>query len=84
MIPTTNKWGMAFMLAVLLVTGVMLAGCNVSDIPSAQIPDICRAMIGPIHYNSTNPHSKRYAAYLLKMDLAERNRVYIALHCPKD
>ena len=72
------------MLAVLLVAGAMLAGCDTSDIPSAQIPDICRAMIGPIRYNSTDKTSKRYAAYLLAMTLAERNRVYIALHCPKD
>ena len=61
----------------------LLAGCGIGDIPPAQIPDVCMAMIGPIHYNSHNPKSRYYAAYLLSMTLAQRNRVYDALHCPK-
>lgn len=85
---TTDDKGLRFismmvMLIVLIVSGFLLAGCDPGDIPPAQIPDVCRALIGPIKYNTYNKNSQRYAAYLLGMDLAERNRVYTALHCPK-
>jgi len=66
-----------------LVLSMMLAGCNAADIPPAQIPDVCRALIGPIKYNTHNKMSQRYAAYLLSLDLKQRNRIGIELGCPQ-
>lgn len=77
-------FAMLVLLIILGVSAILLAGCDVSAVPKAQIPAICKAMIGPLRYNSTDKLSKRYAGYILAMDLAERNRIYTALHCPKD
>ena len=60
-----------------------LTGCDPADLPPAQIPAICKALDGPIKYNSTNIMSKRYAAALLAMDLRERNLLGRRLGCPQ-
>ena len=61
---------------------LVLTGCNVADIPPSAIPPICRALVGPIKYNSTNAMSQRYAAYLLSLDLHQRNEIGRKLGCP--
>lgn len=62
---------------------ILLTACDPHDLPPAQIPAVCIALQGPIKYNSTNPQSKRFAAYLLAMDLRERNLLGRRLHCPQ-
>lgn len=62
---------------------LLLTACDPKDLPPASVADICTALIGPISYNSSNPASKRYAAYLLALDLHQRNEVGRRLKCPK-
>ena len=71
----------------ILILGILLsitvAACDASQVPPAQIPAICKALIGPIKYNSHDKMSKRYAAYLLSLDLKARNRIGVELGCPQ-
>jgi hypothetical protein len=62
---------------------LLLTGCGVEDIPPSAIPPICHALVGPIKYNSTNVMSQRYAAYLLALDLHQRNEIGRKLGCPQ-
>jgi hypothetical protein len=62
---------------------LLLTACDPKDLPPASVADICTALIGPIKYNSTNKASQRYAAYLLAMDLHDRNEVGRKLNCPQ-
>jgi hypothetical protein len=66
-----------------LFTALLLSACNVRDIPPSAIPPICRALVGPIAYNTTNVMSERYAAYLLSLDLHKRNEIGRRLGCPQ-
>ena len=66
----------------LIMLAALLTGCDVADIPPSAIPPICRALVGPIKYNSTNTMSQRYAAYLLSLDLHQRNEIGRKLGCP--
>lgn len=60
-----------------------LTGCGPEDLPPSAIPPVCRALVGPIKYNSTDPMSQRYAAYLLSLDLHQRNEIGRRLGCPQ-
>jgi hypothetical protein len=67
----------------LFVASVILAACaTTSQLPPSAIAPICKAMIGPIKYNSLDSKSKRFAAALLAMDLKQRNQVGRNLGCP--
>lgn len=61
---------------------LLLTACDPKDLPPASVADICKALLGPIRYNSKNKESERYAAYLLALDLHDRNEVGRKLHCP--
>jgi hypothetical protein len=67
----------------LLPVLLMLQGCGPEDLPSSAIPPVCRALVGPIKYNSTDATSQRYAAYLLSLDLHQRNEIGRRLGCPQ-
>jgi hypothetical protein len=85
MIRTISNWVAALFWPALLLTimGLVLAGCVTTGGPtSTNISPVCRALIGPIRYNSTNHGSRRFAGDLLSYDLAERNQVGRSLHCP--
>lgn len=65
------------------VLALVLAGCaTTSQLPPSAIAPICKAMIGPIKYNSMSPASKRFAGALLALDLKQRNQVGRNLGCP--
>lgn len=69
-----------------LIIGSSLAGCARLERPTlGTVPTnnpVCEALVGPIHYNSSNKRSLRYAGKDLAPDLAVRNRVGENLHCP--
>lgn len=68
---------------ILLPVAVLLGGCPGADeLPPSAISPICKALIGPIKYNSAVLGSKRFAAALLAMDLKQRNQVGRNLGCP--
>ena len=67
---------------VILLGGLLLAGCDPGDLSQAQTKAICHALIGPIHYNTYNPKSGRYSGHVLALDLHQRNLVGRYLHCP--
>ena len=62
---------------------LLLTGCNAADLPPSSIAPICRALVGPIKYNTTNAMSQRYAGYLLGLDIHQRNEIGRKLGCPK-
>lgn len=64
------------------VVALLLSGCGPEDLPPSAIPPICRALVGPIKYNSSNIMSKRYAGYLLTLDIHQRNEIGRKLGCP--
>ena len=68
--------------ATLCVCAVLLAACDPSQLTPAQTKDICRAILGPIFYNTYNPKSGRYAGHILALDLKQRNQVGQYLRCP--
>lgn len=70
------------LLVVLAALAPALGGCIEKSLPPSTVAPICKALIGPIKYNSTVPGSKRFAAALLAMDLKERNQVGQNLGCP--
>jgi hypothetical protein len=62
---------------------LVLAGCaTTGQLPPSTLAPICKALIGPIKYNSLSPESKRFAGALLAMDLKQRNQVGRNLGCP--
>ena len=61
----------------------LLTACDPASLPPSSIAPICRALVGPIKYNSTNIMSQRYAAYLLTLDLHARNEIGRKLNCPQ-
>ena len=62
---------------------LLVSGCELDNLTPAQTNTVCRALIGPISYNSTNKLSRRYAAILLAADLKQRNQVGVYLRCPQ-
>lgn len=62
---------------------ILLTGCDPQDLSPGQTSAVCKALIGPIRYNTYDPNSQRYAAILLAMDLKQRNQVGYWLHCPQ-
>jgi hypothetical protein len=69
---------------ILLPVAVLLSGClgDDAELPPSTVAPICKALIGPIKYNSMSPMSKRFAGALLAMDLKQRNQVGRNLGCP--
>ena len=68
----------------LIMLLVALCGCDLkSQLPPSSIAPICRALVGPIKYNTYDKMSKRYAAYLLALDLKQRNDIGRRLGCPQ-
>lgn len=68
---------------ILIPVALVLAGCaGTVQLPPSTIAPICKALIGPIKYNSMTPASKRFAGALLAMDLKQRNQVGRNLGCP--
>lgn len=65
-----------------LILLLALGGCATLNTRSATTTPVCKALVGPIHYNSTNPKSRRHAGPDLAPDLAQRNQVGINLACP--
>jgi hypothetical protein len=70
-------------IAIVITALNLLAGCDVADLPPSSIAPICRALVGPIKYNTKNVMSQRYAAYLLSLDIHARNEIGRKLNCPK-
>lgn len=62
---------------------LMLGGCAGGPKPAKTLAPTCAALIGPIHYNSHVPKSRRYAGPDLAPDLKERNQVGQYLGCPQ-
>jgi len=70
-----------FLLIPVAALALTLGACQTPDLTHADLPAICKALIGPIRYNTYNKASKRYAAILLGLDLAQRNEVWRRLRC---
>jgi hypothetical protein len=67
-----------------LSAALLLGACDLkSRLPPSAIAPICKALVGPIKYTSTNKMSQRYAAYLLSLDLKQRNQIGVELGCPQ-
>ena len=66
-------------LTVLLVLAFMLPACTEPD--AASIATICKALVGPIRYNSKESTSVYYAGKKLVITLKQRNAVWIGLKC---
>jgi hypothetical protein len=66
-----------------LTLSCMAAGCTPEDLPPASIAPICAALVGPISYNTRNKMSQRYAAYLVALDIHQRNEIGRKLGCPQ-
>lgn len=69
-------------IATFCTCAVLLAGCDPKDLPPSSIAPICAALVGPISYNTRNKMSERYAAYLLALDIHQRNEIGRKLNCP--
>ena len=68
----------------IMLVALALAGCDLkSQLPPSSIAPICKALVGPIKYTTANKMSKRYAAYLLSLDLKQRNQIGVDLGCPQ-
>lgn len=64
--------------------GPLLGGClTTGTLSPTQLRPICSALVGPIHYNTFNKLSRRYAADLLAMDIHQRNAIGQRLGCPQ-
>jgi hypothetical protein len=70
-------------LILLLILILVLAGCAGGPKPETRLAPACSALIGPIHYNSYVPKSRRYAGPDLAPDLKRRNQVGTYLGCPQ-
>jgi predicted small secreted protein len=79
--------GFVFMVAVLVLCGFLLAGCQTTS-SQGDISNVCEALsanagaAGPIRYNTASNKHGRIAGKVLALDLATRNRLGIGLHCP--
>lgn len=74
----------AMLIVVILTAGLLLGGCETGKeaLQGASKQAVCKALIGPIKYNSQKVESPRFAASQLAPDLATRNRVGQNLGCP--
>ena len=70
---------------VILFAALFLAGCagDMDKLRSTSAAPACKALIGPIKYNSTKPKSGRFAGPQLAPDLKQRNQVGQQLRCPQ-
>jgi hypothetical protein len=66
-----------------VLVSLLTCSCGPDDLSPNQKTAICRALIGPIRYNTFDKTSQRYAAILLALDLKQRNQVGARLGCPK-
>lgn len=68
----------------LILLALLVSGCQhtAPNLRTSEKSAICRALIGPIRYNSLDEKSKRFAAALLALDLKQRNQVGEGLRCP--
>jgi hypothetical protein len=74
--------GAIFILIGLLVIMLLLSGCSSNEaLRSVNSTPVCKALIGPIKYNSRDPKSRRHAGPDLAPDLKQRNQVGQSLHC---
>lgn len=70
-------------IALALVTMTLtLGGCDPQDLSPATLAAICRAVVGPIRYNTYNVKSGRYSGPILALDLKQRNQIGQRLGCP--
>ena len=73
-------------IAVLLLIAFAAAGCVTNGTTGYRPSDknaVCKALNGPIKYNSTRPQSARFAGAVLALDLKERNEIGRQLNCPQ-
>ena len=68
--------------ACLIIGCLALAACTPEDLTPVQRNTICRALVGPIRYNTYDPKSGRYSGHVLALDLKVRNQIGQALRCP--
>ncbi len=71
--------------SVLVLTGVLVAGAlslaACDDVDTATLKTICKALIGPIKYNSQDKASLYFAGRKLVFTLKQRNQVWDGLNC---
>jgi hypothetical protein len=61
---------------------LLLAGCA-GELPSPTDTNaVCKALVGPLKYNTYKPASSRFAGPALAKDLSVRNKVGQNLRCP--
>lgn len=66
-----------------LASALLLTGCNTDQVGASVKPQpICKALVGPIKYNSKDVKSPRHAGPALAPDLKQRNQVGQQLGCP--
>jgi hypothetical protein len=70
-------------ISIALLGAFLLTGCDLDNLNPKQTSTVCKALIGPIKYNTYNKLSQRYAAMLLASDLQQRNLVGQYLKCPQ-
>lgn len=66
----------------LVTLAFLLSGCVTTGTLNTTTP-VCRALVGPIKYNSTVTTSRRFAGPDLAPDLNQRNQVGRNLRCPQ-
>lgn len=71
------------LIIVLFLLLLGLCSCAGGPKPETRLAPACSALIGPIHYNSYVPKSRRYAGPDLAPDLKRRNQVGTYLNCPQ-
>lgn len=71
-------------LAFVIIVPLLLAGCagDMDKLKSTSTVPVCKALVGPIKYNSQKLKSRRHAGPDLAQDLKQRNQVGEKLHCP--
>lgn len=76
----TQKNNLPIYLLLLVIFLCLLSACTTEG---ATPVAVCKALLTPIEYNSTNPKSERFAGRKLAPDLAQHNRVGMNLACPE-
>lgn len=77
-------WSAPLLIAVATIVAVLLCGCSTTGdkLQPTKPGSVCKALIGPIKYNSQNKDSRRHAGPDLAPDLKARNQVGQTLNCP--
>ena len=71
-------------IVIALLALLILGGCQTTQVGKPVKPQaICKALVGPIKYNSTDPKSPRHAGPKLAPDLKQRNQIGQRLNCPQ-